>query len=295
MKWFYDLQKKYRNLIASVSWIPLLVFVIILGNSLSTAEEVPIWQSILTVLFLAIGIFFTVFAVKANKAEKDAVVLENMRKDKERAEEREKLRKLLEFDAIDDYELKYQYTDVKIGGVNIPECNEAAYNVNIGDRLELRKEPTEANPNAVAVYSKNGERVGYLPENRLQDMVSDFQATKCPIVAIAETKPLKSMKLGFYQVPKPKDTSKYETYRLTGNGNEDMQGNILNSSVDENISAEYDWDKEKFLVTDQWGLELGYLKSDTMRKDDTYEGRILEINEDENGKYKVKVAIYYNF
>lgn len=67
MKWFYNLKNKYRVLIAVGAWLPMFIMGAILGGN---TDNMPTWQSLLSVLFLAVGIFFTIFAVKAYNAQK---------------------------------------------------------------------------------------------------------------------------------------------------------------------------------------------------------------------------------
>ena len=71
----------------------------------------------------------------------------------------------------DGYELKYSYDDVLIAGTkyyNIPK------DINIGTSLDLIPEPeNKYDSNAIAVFA-NGEKIGHVPKNRLQDMIHDF-------------------------------------------------------------------------------------------------------------------------
>lgn len=67
MKWFYNLKNKYRVLIAVGAWLPMFIMGVIIGNN---TDNMSTWQSLLSVLFLAVGIFFTVFAVKVYNTQK---------------------------------------------------------------------------------------------------------------------------------------------------------------------------------------------------------------------------------
>lgn len=66
MKWFYDLQAKHRILITIASWVPFALFAVISGGN------VPDGLLIVDVLFIALGVVFTVFAVRAHKKEHPA-------------------------------------------------------------------------------------------------------------------------------------------------------------------------------------------------------------------------------
>lgn len=67
MKWFYKLKNKYRFLIAVGSWLPMFIMGALLGDQTDNFTTI---QSLLSVLFLAVGLFFTIFAVKAYNAQK---------------------------------------------------------------------------------------------------------------------------------------------------------------------------------------------------------------------------------
>ncbi len=70
MMWFYNLPKKARVIIAVISWLPLLVFGYLIGDSIgANGENVQPWQAVLTVLFLVFPIVVTVFTVKAHKRD----------------------------------------------------------------------------------------------------------------------------------------------------------------------------------------------------------------------------------
>ena len=70
MMWFYKLKRAVRVIIAVAAWLPALVFCGIMGGNGS--ENVQTWQAVVTLLLLAVGVVFTVFAVKARGREKQA-------------------------------------------------------------------------------------------------------------------------------------------------------------------------------------------------------------------------------
>ena len=73
MKWFTSLKKAYRIIIAVCAWLPLVIFLAAISGSIGTnGEGVQLWQSFVMLLLLALGVFFTVFAVIASKREKGA-------------------------------------------------------------------------------------------------------------------------------------------------------------------------------------------------------------------------------
>lgn len=73
MKWFYNLKRSVRIIIAVASWLPLVIFACAIAGSIGeNGENMQGWQAAVTLALLAVGIFFTVFAVIAGKREKSA-------------------------------------------------------------------------------------------------------------------------------------------------------------------------------------------------------------------------------
>ena len=70
MKWFNNLQNKYRVLIAVASWIPLLLTCFIDLAINGESSEMSDGLAFVVVIFLALGIVFTVFAARARDKEK---------------------------------------------------------------------------------------------------------------------------------------------------------------------------------------------------------------------------------
>lgn len=73
MKWYYHLPATIRIVIVVAAYIPFIVLMASMARPANEAAQSPetmeTWQAILMFVFLAIGIFFTVFAVKASKAD----------------------------------------------------------------------------------------------------------------------------------------------------------------------------------------------------------------------------------
>lgn len=73
MKWFYSLKKSLRIVIAVCAWLPLVIFAVAISGAIGAdGESMQPWQAVVTLLLLAVGVFFTVFAVIASKREKAA-------------------------------------------------------------------------------------------------------------------------------------------------------------------------------------------------------------------------------
>lgn len=66
MKWFYNLQAKYRILITIASWVPFVLFAVVSGGN------VPDALVMLIPVLAAPGVIFTVLAVQAHKKEHPA-------------------------------------------------------------------------------------------------------------------------------------------------------------------------------------------------------------------------------
>lgn len=77
MKWFYNLKRVVRVIIAVISWLPLFIFAGVIGGSVGeNGENMQTWQALIICALLAVGVVFTVFAIKARaketKADRDA-------------------------------------------------------------------------------------------------------------------------------------------------------------------------------------------------------------------------------
>lgn len=70
MKWFYNLKRVTRVVIAVCSWLPLFIFTGIIGDGVGeNGENMQTWQALVICVLLAVGVVFTVFAVKARRKE----------------------------------------------------------------------------------------------------------------------------------------------------------------------------------------------------------------------------------
>lgn len=70
MKWFYSLKRAVRIVIAIVSWLPLVVFAVVISGAIGeSGENMQGWQAVLVLIFLAVGVAFTVFAFLARVRE----------------------------------------------------------------------------------------------------------------------------------------------------------------------------------------------------------------------------------
>lgn len=167
--------------------------------------------------------------------------------------------------------------------------------------------PEPDNPydnNAVIVRTEN-INIGYLYKGNLQQMTLDYLKRGDPIkshithVDIAHETVCITM--GFYKVKTGRTeydydklieiNAPYKIFKLTGNRNADMQEALLTCSEGEKVEYEYDDDKEKYVAV--CGDDVGYFpKSSEKYLDDERSAFIYSIDEDDNEKYVVKVAVF---
>lgn len=110
----------------------------------------------------------------------------------------------------------------------------------------------------------NGQAIGSLNNDKLSEMVYDWNRRGEPVFAVIthidDERNEAVLDLFFYR-----DELKYllrrfpdaKAYRLTGNRRGEMQDNISQCERGEECSVEYDFDKEKYVVSST--LEIGYL------------------------------------
>lgn len=73
MRWFYELKRSVRTVIAIVAWLPLVIFSAAISPSIGeNGENMQVWQAALVLLFLAIPIFFDTLAIIARVRESKA-------------------------------------------------------------------------------------------------------------------------------------------------------------------------------------------------------------------------------
>ena len=184
MKWFNNLQNKYRVLIAVAAWIPLFITALIWNASNGGSEgEMSGGVAFVTLLTLALGIVFTVFAVKARNAEK-----RTEREEKEKAAAQAKV----EAEAKRQAELREKFGDVSADDVKVGEVAEfAATPSQIIKLVKNGNEEMQSNISYCNVgddctvefdYNKclymcvaDGVEVGYFPEGVIEEMAGRGQ------------------------------------------------------------------------------------------------------------------------
>jgi len=69
MEWFYNLSRKARVFIAVIAWLPLFIAANVFGKG-GNNDDMSGGEAFVALATLAIGIYFTVFAIKATRREK---------------------------------------------------------------------------------------------------------------------------------------------------------------------------------------------------------------------------------
>lgn len=189
--------------------------------------------------------------------------------------------------------LMYFYPDVEF--IVPPEMEEAAKAVPPLKQLGLRFE--DDGEGVLITYE--GKDIGRMRENRLVKMVGDFNREDRDILAAScewTEKPLFS--IGFYESldalqARWKNADTYKEFTLTGNGNAEMQDYLNCIDPGEEISLDYDPEKEKTAVS-AGGLPIGYCSAAMETYVDEHHGirgRILKITESDSGKMGVRVML----
>lgn len=180
MKWFYNLKRVARVVIAVCSWLPLFIFTGIIGDGIGeSGENMQTWQALIICVLLALGVVFTVFAIKARRKETQP------ERDAQRAErakigvERKNTSK--QYIPADAPVLTMNDATIRAGIVNndegifdgTPACvvklikngnEDMQYNIensNVGDDITLDFDIDKC----LYVCSGNYGEIGFLPEN----------------------------------------------------------------------------------------------------------------------------------
>jgi hypothetical protein len=171
--------------------------------------------------------------------------------------------------------------------------------VSIGAEARIVPEPDNPYDNrAIAVYS-NAAKLGYLYKGKAQDVAHDFIRKNDPFYArifqIDSVNKKIQIILGFYclKASNKNEDAEFKTFRLTSNKSEEMQDNISLASEGDEVSYDYDFEKEKYLASSDVG-DIGYFsKSAEKYLEEGCSIIIHEINDnEETDKYDITVAIY---
>lgn len=260
------------------------------------------------------------FIIKKNKQSVSAPIISNTELDKQKITQEETFKDKLEKwrpptifppKKIGDYSMnkKYSYKDVELKVV--PSGLKFDFSM-IGSEALLISEPTnEYDENAIYV-SWNDNKLGYIPRNRLQDMVHDFRKKDKPIYSVisnltideeSETVDNVFLYIGFY-TNISEDFKNCDTIssKLTKTSKKDFFGtnrqeNIEFAKEGDVVTLEYSYESESYVAYLD-GSELGETSAATTAKlqkfnsSDDYTGIISAVSENDTLKYTVSLNIY---
>lgn len=189
----------------------------------------------------------------------------------------------------DNFYLKYNYKQ-RICFINGSGIDASVCENHINDTIVFKQEPeNEFDKSAIAIYLDD-KRIGYVYRGQTQDMINNwikkgryFEGFICEYNA---TENKAWYKIGFYSLLDDFDTLTCKVSRF----NSDCLVNIGDV-----IDFEFDFDKEKYILYDDFGEKLGTLPAATERKlEDVKINRIIVENFDNSGEKPVCIIkIYY--
>lgn len=171
MKWFYGLKRKLRVLITVVSWLPLFISASVIGAVLGhNTDNMNGGQAAIVIITLAVGIFFTVYAVKATKREKDAIKAEQKEKADAQAKADAEARAAKYIAENPPFSVRIvggrESADgfpihTKVKGVTFEGRQEFLAVCDAGDPLTIEHAPTAEYPNSICVINdRTGDTLG---------------------------------------------------------------------------------------------------------------------------------------
>lgn len=179
MKWFSNLKNGVRIGIAIAAWLPVLIFAGAIGGSVGeNAENLQPWQAVIFVLLLAVGVFFTVFAVKARRAETKTEREAKAAAESERKQTAQKERTAGVITMSDDairspVFILPRYT--KAVGVTYDNCQSCIQKSKVGDPLIIKHKPTEEYSESTDIINaRTRGRVGRISSNLSWELLGEF-------------------------------------------------------------------------------------------------------------------------
>ena len=193
MKWFYNLKRAIRIVIAVAAWLPLVVFAGVISGSIGeSGENMQAWQAAVVLLLLAVGVVFTVFAVIARrretKAERDAQAA--ARATSETATQRpsanntpvgDTARQSVEEGATVRPSARVINGDIvfpfhtKAVGVTFGDCQAHIQKSKVGDPLTIKHKPTDEYPESTDIINRRTRaRIGRINSNLAWELLTAF-------------------------------------------------------------------------------------------------------------------------
>lgn len=181
MKWFCKLKNGVRIGIAVAAWLPSLIFTGAIGGSIGeNAENLQTWQAIVFMLLLAVGVFFTVFAIKARIPETKAARAEKAKAaaEREKAECDERAAHIVTMseDAIKSPVVAFTFPRyTKAVGVTFDNCQERIQKSKVGDPLLIKHKPTEEYPESTDIINaRTHGRIGRISSDLAWELSGEF-------------------------------------------------------------------------------------------------------------------------
>lgn len=179
MKWFSNLKNGVRIGIAIAAWLPVLIFAGAIGGSVGeNAENLQPWQAIIFVLLLAVGVFFTVFAVKARRAETKTEREAKAAAESERKQTAQKERAAGVITMSEDAIRSPVFTlphFTKAVGVTFDNCQERIQKSKVGDPLIIKHKPTEEYSESTDIINaRTRGRVGRISSDLSWELLGEF-------------------------------------------------------------------------------------------------------------------------
>lgn len=206
----------------------------------------------------------------------------------------------------DYFGLRYKYDNVHIVGSQYIEGAEQRINeLNTSSFVIISREddnPKDSRAAVISVMKKGVDyKLGYLQKNsQLYEMFNDFEDRDEPVLAKVDENNPGHFRLGFYkQTSSKKDrlkNSNSKIFTLTGVKNENIQASIACTEVGEELSYDYDYEKDKYYVDSRYG-NIGYIPKsqvEIIEDSENIEMYISKITENDDGIYSVKVEMFYD-
>lgn len=164
---------------------------------------------------------------------------------------------------------KYEYNEVKY---YIPD-DVTHIQLNINDFISFKQEPENIYDElAVALY-KDNTKIGYLNKGKLQDMVNDYLShDNNYYIVIGKSDTPTTVCIAFYKhVSLLTNEYSMKTYSLTGLNKKDFMNVKRSENLDllsegDDVTLEYDFSSEKYIVYTDTGSEIGELSTSISEK-----------------------------
>jgi hypothetical protein len=310
-KWFENLGTTERKKVLTILWIATIVILFVFG----VAPEDSFFSNLLAWIWIASLVFsivFTVWTVKL-KNSGNSNTANNTRSQQTEARqtistkpvdaplvkpESEKNYDLFD-KCVDNYYLAYEYEEK----ITFPKVD--VITGKGGKKIEFKQEPdSEYDNKAVALYLEEN-KIGYLYRDRTQDMVNDWIKKNDYfwgyINKIDVAKSSATFKIGFYKDITSLEMKSFKLTKITKRAPEYESSRFENlecCSDGDVVLYESSYETDNYIVTNEYGSELGELGAKAVEWIEENEGdikivRINNIEETDSGSLKADIEFYY--